>query len=92
MRTGYGYSPVLPICLHLPPIRKAVRISRMKPTILTKDARVADTFRHLQGVHPSITCLVDGDQAGRTYITALCALRYHDGPLSAGRMNGQWSA
>lgn len=42
--------------------------------IPTKDARIADTFRHLHGVHPSLTCLVDGDQTGRDYIAQLCRL------------------
>src|SRR3546814_2565983 len=32
--------------------------------IPTKDARVVDVFRHLNVIHPSLTCAVDGDAAG----------------------------
>jgi hypothetical protein len=42
--------------------------------IPTKDARIADTFGHLHSVHPSLTCLVDGDQTGRDYVAQLCRL------------------
>lgn len=40
----------------------------------TKDARVADAYGYLSGVHPSVFCLVDGDKAGLGYVNALCAL------------------
>src|SRR3546814_20421816 len=32
--------------------------------IQTKDARVVDVFRHLNVIHPSLTCDVEGDAAG----------------------------
>ncbi len=41
--------------------------------IPTKDARIAETYRDLAIVHPSITCLVDGDGAGNDYKAALSA-------------------
>jgi putative ATP-dependent endonuclease of OLD family len=41
--------------------------------IPTKDARIRDTYLDLVGVHPSLTCLVDGDQAGTDYSAALSA-------------------
>lgn len=42
-------------------------------TIPTKDARIAEVFDDLRGVHPSLTCLVDGDQEGKGYATTLSA-------------------
>lgn len=39
--------------------------------IPTKDARILTTYQHLVNVHPSLTCLVDGDQAGTDYRNAL---------------------
>jgi hypothetical protein len=44
--------------------------------IPTKDARIADTYGHLQTVHPSLVCLVDGDQSGRDYVKTLVALPF----------------
>lgn len=41
--------------------------------IPTKDARIHETYLDLVGVHPSLTCLVDGDQAGTDYRAALGA-------------------
>jgi putative ATP-dependent endonuclease of OLD family len=41
--------------------------------IPTKDARVMDTYLELAGVHPMISCLVDGDDAGRGYLDQLTA-------------------
>ena len=43
--------------------------------IPTKDARVADVFQYLNVIHPSVTCSVDGDQAGNDYIATCCALQ-----------------
>jgi energy-coupling factor transporter ATP-binding protein EcfA2 len=40
----------------------------------TKDAKVVETFKLLRAVHPSVVCLVDGDDAGDGYVTALSAL------------------
>ena len=42
-------------------------------TIPTKDARIAEVFDELHGVHPMLTCLVDGDQQGKGYAAALAA-------------------
>jgi putative ATP-dependent endonuclease of OLD family len=42
--------------------------------IPTKDARVADVFKHLNVIHPALTCAVDGDQAGNDYIATCCGL------------------
>src|SRR3546814_20752983 len=41
----------------------------------TKDARVVDVFRHLNVIHPSLTCAVDGDAAGNDYIATCCGLQ-----------------
>lgn len=41
--------------------------------IPTKDARIMDTYRELVNVHPALTCLVDGDQAGTDYRNHLSA-------------------
>ena len=38
--------------------------------IPTKDARVVDTYTELARAHPTITCLVDGDAAGKAYAAA----------------------
>lgn len=43
--------------------------------IPTKDARVADVFHHLNVIHPSLTCVVDGDGAGNNYIATCCGLQ-----------------
>src|SRR3546814_14556088 len=43
--------------------------------IPTKDARVVDVFRHLNVIHPSLTCAVDGDAAGNDYIATCCGLQ-----------------
>lgn len=42
--------------------------------IPTKDARISDVFTHLNTIHPSLTCVVDGDVTGTQYVAALCAL------------------
>ena len=42
-------------------------------TIPTKDARIAEVFDDLRGVHPMLTCLVDGDEQGKGYAAALAA-------------------
>jgi putative ATP-dependent endonuclease of OLD family len=42
--------------------------------IRTADAQVGPTFERLHPLHPRITCLVDGDDAGDSYVTALSAL------------------
>jgi len=39
--------------------------------IPTKDARIRDTYMELVNVHPSLSCLVDGDQSGHDYCAAL---------------------
>ena len=39
--------------------------------IPTKDARIADVYADLKSVHPMLTCLVDGDAAGQSYVQAL---------------------
>ena len=39
--------------------------------IPTKDARVVDTYTELARAHPTITCLVDGDAAGKAYAADL---------------------
>ncbi|TRB15351.1 ATP-dependent nuclease [Rhizobium rhizogenes] len=54
--------------------------------IPTKDARIFDTYRDLVNVHPSLTCLVDGDQAGTDYRNAL------SGANPACRQIIQWPA
>ncbi|WP_037381696.1 ATP-dependent nuclease [Sinorhizobium americanum] len=54
--------------------------------IPTKDARIFDTYRDLVNVHPSLTCLVDGDQAGADYRNAL------SGANPACRRIVQWPA
>jgi hypothetical protein len=41
--------------------------------IPTKDSRIADVFDDLRGVHPMLTCLVDGDDQGKTYARTLAA-------------------
>lgn len=41
--------------------------------IPTKDARIVDVYNDLELVHPALTCLVDGDRAGKDYIRALAA-------------------
>lgn len=41
--------------------------------IPTKDARIADVFDDLREVHPMLTCLIDGDTQGNTYMGALAA-------------------
>jgi len=41
--------------------------------IPTKDSRIADVFDDLRGVHPMLTCLVDGDGQGKGYAAALAA-------------------
>ena len=41
--------------------------------IPTKDARIADVYDDLQKVHPQLTCLVDGDNQGLTYVRTLTA-------------------
>lgn len=43
--------------------------------IPTKDARIADVYTDLAPIHPGLTCLVDGDRAGRNYTAALAALQ-----------------
>lgn len=40
----------------------------------TKDARIVDVYNHLREVHPSLLCLMDGDQAGDDYTAAACGL------------------
>lgn len=55
--------------------------------IKTTDAQVVPTFQRLHPLHPCISCLVDGDKAGDTYLDALSilaprpsrALRWPDG-------------
>jgi putative ATP-dependent endonuclease of the OLD family len=55
--------------------------------VRTTDAQVVPTFKRLEPLHPQITCLVDGDDAGDSYIDALAvlpskpsrALRWPDG-------------
>jgi putative ATP-dependent endonuclease of the OLD family len=55
--------------------------------VRTTDAQVVPTFKRLHPLHPQISCLVDGDDAGDGYITALAvlpskparALRWPDG-------------
>lgn len=42
--------------------------------IPTKDARIIDVYTDLVSVHPNLTCLVDGDRAGKDYIKALSGL------------------
>lgn len=39
--------------------------------IPTKDARIVETYNYLSDVHPSITCMVDGDNSGNDYRNAL---------------------
>lgn len=39
--------------------------------IPTKDARINETYRDLALVHPTLSCLVDGDQSGNDYRNAL---------------------
>tara|TARA_E500000318_G_scaffold81819_2_gene77126 strand:+ start:7963 stop:9783 length:1821 start_codon:yes stop_codon:yes gene_type:complete len=41
--------------------------------IPTKDARISEVFDYLSNVHPQITCLVDGDEAGTNYAKALAS-------------------
>ena len=41
--------------------------------IRTKDSRIADVFDDICGVHPMLTCLVDGDTQGKSYAAALAA-------------------
>ncbi len=41
--------------------------------IPTKDSRIADVFDDLRGVHPMLTCLVDGDAQGKAYARTLAA-------------------
>lgn len=41
--------------------------------IPTKDSRIADVFDDLRGVHPMLTCLVDGDGQGKGYAAALAS-------------------
>ena len=41
--------------------------------IPTKDSRISDVFDDLRGVHPMLTCLVDGDEQGKTYARTLAA-------------------
>jgi hypothetical protein len=43
--------------------------------VLTHDARVVETFSRLQRAAPRIVPLVDGDSAGRSYISSLTSLR-----------------
>lgn len=45
--------------------------------IRTTDAQVIPTFQRLYPLHPQISCLVDGDAAGDTYIHALSGLKPH---------------
>ena len=45
--------------------------THMVGVIPTKDAQVVRTYAELARVHPLITCLVDGDDAGRSYIERL---------------------
>lgn len=52
----------------------AVAFTHEIGVIPTKDARMAEVFGHLAKVHPSVTCLVDGDDAGNRYIASLCAV------------------
>lgn len=42
--------------------------------VRTTDAQVVPTFKRLEPLHPRISCLVDGDDAGDSYIDALAAL------------------
>jgi len=42
--------------------------------IPTKDARITETYLDLATFHPSLSCLVDGDQAGSDYKGALAAV------------------
>lgn len=42
--------------------------------IPTKDSRIADVFTHLNTIHPSLTCIVDGDGAGNDYVAICCGL------------------
>src|SRR5690606_23039417 len=39
--------------------------------IPTKDARINEAYRDLALVHPTLSCLVDGDQSGNDYRNAL---------------------
>jgi predicted ATPase len=57
--------------------------------IPTKDARVADVYEHLRTIHPSLTCIVDGDQAGRDYIATCCGLQ--SPPTAIVRWPDDWS-
>lgn len=42
--------------------------------VRTTDAQVVPTFKRLHPLHPQISCLVDGDDAGDSYIAALAVL------------------
>lgn len=56
----------------LPDEHGSVTFTHEVGLIPTKDARITETYTYLSSVHPSLTCLVDGDQAGTDYRNALC--------------------
>ncbi len=54
----------------------------------TKDARIADVYGHLSSIHPSLLCVVDGDQAGNDYIATCCGLQ--PPPAAIVRWSDDW--
>lgn len=52
---------------------KPVNFTHEVGVIPTKDARIAEVYDDLQKVHPQLTCLVDGDSQGKTYLSTLAA-------------------
>ena len=52
----------------------ALRFASEVGIIPTHDARCSEVFSHLQGIHPNVVCLFDGDVSGNNYTATCCAL------------------
>lgn len=55
----------------LPTDPQGATFTHVVGVIPTKDARINETYRDLSIVHPALSCLVDGDQSGNNYKSAL---------------------
>jgi putative ATP-dependent endonuclease of OLD family len=38
----------------------------------TADARAREVYDHLKNIHPSVSCLFDGDEQGNNYVAGVC--------------------
>jgi hypothetical protein len=77
-KTDASWFRLLVKCLELRPSEArdpGLAFAHEVGVIPTPDARIADVYGHMNSIHPSALCLVDGDAAGTIYSTALCQLQ-----------------